>query len=177
MKTGRPNACNLCHLDQTLEWTSKQLTAWYGHPEIELDDDNRSLASSVLWAVKGNAVQRGLMAWHMSWPPALQASGQKWMGAYLALLLNDPYVAVRRVAQKSISSTPGFEDFEYDFSADSDTLTQKQNEATARWKRNLAGKSDRAGPHLLQSEGGEIDRALWNRLFSERNHQAIRISE
>ena len=26
LETGRPNACNLCHLDKTLEWTANALT-------------------------------------------------------------------------------------------------------------------------------------------------------
>ena len=28
LETGRPNACNLCHLDKTLAWTSQQLGEW-----------------------------------------------------------------------------------------------------------------------------------------------------
>src|SRR5262249_39684662 len=28
--TGRPNACNLCHLDRTLAWTARWLSEWYG---------------------------------------------------------------------------------------------------------------------------------------------------
>jgi Cytochrome c554 and c-prime len=27
---GRPNACNLCHLDRSLGWTARTLDAWYG---------------------------------------------------------------------------------------------------------------------------------------------------
>src|SRR5262249_10045543 len=30
VRFGRPNACNLCHLDQTLAWTAEHLHAWYG---------------------------------------------------------------------------------------------------------------------------------------------------
>ncbi|HQU45192.1 MAG TPA: cytochrome c3 family protein, partial [Pirellulales bacterium] len=30
--TGRPTACNLCHLDQTLSWSAENLSAWYGQP-------------------------------------------------------------------------------------------------------------------------------------------------
>src|SRR4030095_924696 len=28
--TGRPNACNLCHLDRSLDWTARTLAKWWG---------------------------------------------------------------------------------------------------------------------------------------------------
>ena len=38
LETGRPNACNLCHLDRTLAWTAKHLEGWYGFAPPELND-------------------------------------------------------------------------------------------------------------------------------------------
>ena len=32
LATGRPNACNLCHLDKSLGWTAQKLNGWYGQP-------------------------------------------------------------------------------------------------------------------------------------------------
>jgi hypothetical protein len=141
-ETGRPNACNLCHLDQTLAWTNERLHAWYGQPRIELGPDDRTLASSVLLATQGNAVQRGLVGWHMAWEPARKASGEEWVGAYLSLLLADPYVAVRRVADRSIAQLPGFEGFEYDFMA----APEKRSSA----KRSRAGR-DRWWAHRIET--------------------------
>ena len=40
---GRPNACNLCHLDKTLAWTAQKLHAWYKQPEPELSPENQTL--------------------------------------------------------------------------------------------------------------------------------------
>ena len=177
-ETGRPNACNLCHLDRTLEWTSEKLHAWYGQPKAELAADDRALASSVLWALKGDAVQRGLVAWHMGWEPAQEASGSKWLGAYLAILLDDPYAAVRGVARRSIERMPGFEGFEYDYIAAPAERGRKQREAVARWRRSLGGASDRSGDHLLQDANGQVsDRAELRRLLSQRDHTPIRIDE
>ena len=68
--SGRPNACNLCHLDQTLEWSSRYLKEWYGQPLVELDADERSIAASVLWVLKGDAAQRTILAWHLGWDTA-----------------------------------------------------------------------------------------------------------
>ncbi len=75
-RTSRPlckpvvrTACNLCHLDKTLEWTGQNLAAWYKIPVEELSPEDKSIAASVLWALKGDAGQRALIAWHMGWQP------------------------------------------------------------------------------------------------------------
>ena len=65
LDTGRPNACNQCHLDRTLDWTADYLESWHGTSRPNLSDDERQIAASVLWALKGDAAQRALMAWSM----------------------------------------------------------------------------------------------------------------
>jgi formate-dependent nitrite reductase cytochrome c552 subunit len=42
LETGRPNACNLCHLDKTLAWTSEHLEAWTGQVQPELTDKEKN---------------------------------------------------------------------------------------------------------------------------------------
>ncbi len=69
LETGRQNACNLCHLDRTLEWTSEHLHQWYGQPRPEIDEQNRTIAASVLHYLKGDAVQRAIQAAAFAWPP------------------------------------------------------------------------------------------------------------
>jgi hypothetical protein len=176
VESGRPNACNLCHLDRTLEWTGRHLGDWYGQPEVPLGARQRSVAAGVLWAVEGDAAQRAVVAWHMGWEPARQASGRTWMGVYLALLLADSYTAVRRIAGRSIETLPGFGDFAYDFAAP-EAAPGKQREAVARWSRLVAGGPDRSGPHLLLDAGGEPDRAGLARLLADRDERPIRIAE
>lgn len=58
LATGRPNACNQCHLDKTLAWAADHLERWYQTPIPALTDDEASIAASVLWAVRGDAGQR-----------------------------------------------------------------------------------------------------------------------
>ena len=65
LATGRPNACNACHLDKTLAWSAKYLNQWHGIEEPQLDKDQQTIAASALWALKGDAGQRALMAWSM----------------------------------------------------------------------------------------------------------------
>jgi hypothetical protein len=49
LETGRPNACNLCHLDKSLGWTADQLQTWYGVAKPNLTDDQRTITASLLW--------------------------------------------------------------------------------------------------------------------------------
>ncbi len=176
-ETGRPNACNLCHLDQTLGWTNEKLHSWYGQPRAQLSGDDEQIASSVLLATKGDAAQRAIIAWHFGWREAQVASGTKWLGAYLSILLNDPYVAIRRVANRSITHLPGYEGFEYDFAASPKALAEKQLEAIALWRNVVAQGSDRSGRPLLIDARGNVDQSTLQRLLNERNHTPIRISE
>src|SRR5690606_16978310 len=99
---GRPNACNLCHLDQSLEWTAGKLHEWYGELPPALSQDERQLSAGVLWLLKGDAALRAIVAWHMGWTPAQQASGRDWLYPYLIFELNDPYSAVRFISWKSL---------------------------------------------------------------------------
>ncbi|MGI9591117.1 MAG: hypothetical protein ACR2P8_07100 [Myxococcota bacterium] len=176
-ETGRPNACNLCHLDRTLGWAAGYLSDWYGQPPATLDPRQRELAAGPLWAVRGDAAQRAIAAWHMGWAPAQQASGRKWMGAYLAVLLADPYPVVRRVAERALASHQGFEGFAFDFVAAPDELTRKLTAAAGRWSRAMAGRPDRSGPELLLDPRGELDEPALRSLLAERDNTPVRIVE
>ncbi|MGH9884508.1 MAG: multiheme c-type cytochrome, partial [bacterium] len=65
LDTGRPNACNLCHLDKTLAWTAEYLEKWYRTPKPPLGDDEQSVAASVLTLLKGDAGQRAIVSQSM----------------------------------------------------------------------------------------------------------------
>jgi len=149
LATGRPNACNQCHLDKSLGWTAQTLNEWYGTPVPEMNADERDIAASVLWTLKGDAGQRALMAWSFGWEEARNVSGDDWMGVYLSFLLEDPYAAVRIVARKSLRRYPGFESLpEYPFPAD------VKSRAFALWtKQHPAGLGFDTGPLLLESNG------------------------
>ena len=106
VNTGRPSACNLCHMDKTLRWTSEYLEQWYRTPSVALNRDEQQVSASLLWVLRGDAGQRALVAWSMGWKPAQQASGTAWMPPFLAGLMDDPYEAVRFVASRSIRTLP-----------------------------------------------------------------------
>jgi len=175
VNSGRPNGCNLCHLDQTLEWTGKYLSEWYGQPPVELDEDERSIAAAILWVMRGDAAQRTILAWHMGWDAAQEASGNTWLAPYLAQLLVDSYAATRQVAYRSIVSLPGFEGFRYDYIASGTDREQKSIEAMERWLR--AGGAFRASAELLIGEGSTVYVDVWRRLLSERDERPLAIIE
>ena len=176
-ETGRPNACNLCHLDRTLEWTSRLLHDWYDQPRPKLDGEQRTVAASVRWALRGDAAQRAIVAWHMGWPAAQQASGREWLAPYLAVLLADPYLAVRRVAQRSIETLPGFAGFGFDYVAPQPEAAAKMREAFAIWQRTRARAPARGRPELLQDARGGVDEERVQRLLAVRDQRPLRIIE
>jgi hypothetical protein len=108
LETGRPNACNLCHLDKTLAWTAEYLERWYRIPRPAVDVDQQSVAASVLTLLKGDAGQRAIVAQSLGWAPAQRVSGTGWMAPYLALMQQDTYDAVRHIAARSRATLPPF---------------------------------------------------------------------
>jgi predicted CXXCH cytochrome family protein len=87
--SGRPNACNLCHADQTLAWTAGWLDEWFDQPQIALSEDERQIPASALWLLRGDAMQRATAAWHLGWEPTRLASGDDWQGPLLAHALEN----------------------------------------------------------------------------------------
>jgi hypothetical protein len=173
--TGKPNACNLCHLDRTLEWSGRYLTEWYGQSAPELGEDERSIAAAALWALEGDAAQRTIVGWHFGWAPAREASGEEWIAPYLAQLLTDPYSATRQVAYRSLRTLSGFETFRYDYVGAPRALGGRADEAMERWRR-LRGAAV-ARPEVLLDATGDIHLEVWLRLLAERNQRPLTIRE
>ena len=173
-KTGRPNACNLCHLDQTMQWTAEHLTNWYGQPDLELSEDEKTIAASVIAILKGDAAQRVLMSWHFAWPPALEVSGSDWQPPFLAHTLSDPYGALRFVAYQSLIKHPNFADFQYDPVA---SETDRLRDAVAALKKWENANEKQARSKLLIKSNGQLDREIIGRLKSERDNYPIEIPE
>lgn len=173
--TGRPNACNLCHLDRTLEWTGRYLQEWYAAPPVELDLEGRTVAAAALWTLRGDAGLRTITGWHMGWGPARDAAGEDWAPPFLAQLLTDPYSATRRVAYRSLIELPGFEDFQYDYLSAPTVRAAAADEVMGRWR--ALGAPSVARPETLVLEGGALDRPGWLYLLAQRDSTPVRIRE
>ncbi len=177
LQTGRPNACNLCHLDQTLDWTARTLTEWYGQPKAELNTEQTSTAASLLWLLKGDAGQRALAAWHLGWEPARRASDEHWQAPHLALLLDDPYSAVRYIAHKSLRQLPGFADFAFDFVGPSEARGRAKEQAFNRWIQQRSKPVEKNLAARLLKADGQPDQSAVARLLAERDDRPMRLRE
>jgi hypothetical protein len=176
VNTGRPNACNLCHLDKTLKWTADALQRMYGTAAPSLTNDDNDIAASLLWLLRGDAGQRAVAAQAMSWAPAQQASGTTWMAPYLAQLLDDPYEALRFIVFRSLRSTAGFAKFQYDFTAPPAQRAAAANRVLADWKAQ-SGQKRVAKPELLLDADGNVKVDIVSRLKQARDDRPVFLRE
>jgi predicted CXXCH cytochrome family protein len=170
-KSGRPNACNLCHLDRSLAWTAEKLSAWYGANEKVLEGETVSAALGDL--IAGDAAKRAILAWAFGRPEARLASRDDWQAAFLAELLDDPYAAVRKIAADSLSSLPGFSGFAADFTADPDQRKRARDRALATWKKGFVPRVNSL--ILVGAEGRDEGRLA--ELLRARDHTPTTIAE
>ena len=103
----RPNACNLCHLDRTLAWTGSLLAAWYGQ---SAEPPSAVVAAAppagAAWLLAGDPGQRAIAAAAMASPGARAAAGEQWQAPLLRAAMEDPYAAVRFIAERSLRALP-----------------------------------------------------------------------
>jgi predicted CXXCH cytochrome family protein len=179
--TGRPNACNLCHLDKSLAWTAERLHDWYGMSlpilkPLDTTDPQVEVAASIEWLLKGDAAQRIVVGWHYGWQPAHEASGTSWETPLLAQLLNDTYSAVRLVAGRSLKTLPNMVELQFDFLAPENERLQAKVKAIEIWSNSSSAPA--ANPAaILQHPSGELDEPAIRRLLQLQNRRPITITE
>jgi hypothetical protein len=175
---GRPNACNLCHLDRTLAWTAKHLEAWYGRRLASSAAGSDALASTTARAVEellaGDAATRAVVAAAFGRTDAQGASGTDWAAPLLAELLDDPYAAVRKVADGAVRTLPGYADVRCDFVASAEARREARRAVLERAAARPARRTDKALP--LDNEGQRDDTRV-RALLDARDRHPITISE
>ena len=172
-KSSKPNACNLCHLDQTLAWTANYLTEWHDQPPAALSTDEQEIAASLLWILKGDAVQRSVVGWHFGWSPAGQVSNQDWPAPLLAHLLENDYSAVRFIAEHSLKQWPGFEDFTRSLS---DQAAVKQR-VIQQWQESQQTADLPTGKRTLVNSDRTLMSAEIRRLLSQQDSSPVTLAE
>ena len=102
----RPNACNLCHLEQSEAWAAAQTSTWYGpKPSFVLERAPVPTPAGAVFALAGDAAVRAITAAalgrHQSSndAPALRQQ-------LLTELARDDYAAVRAIAERSRQALP-----------------------------------------------------------------------
>lgn len=193
----RLNACNLCHQDRSLAWAAEHLVTWSAPahvtpsvapadafvasddrfpPELsEVTSESSALAVALL---SGDAASRVIAAAELATPEALSVSGSGWQAQLLAEVLDDPYSAIRFVAQRSLRRFPGFEGLDTDFLA-----PPEQRQAQAAWARERAAAQPvqlsrrSSAPPLPLDARGRLQRDVIEQLKSARDSRPIRIAE
>jgi predicted CXXCH cytochrome family protein len=174
LETGRPNACNLCHLDQTLEWTARHLASWTGRPAPALPPEHRSVSLSALLMTRGDVAQRALVAANLGQPEARAVSGEATLVPHLLELLDDPYPAVREIAARSLRSFPAFREVPSEPMGEESSRLRFRSRVEALWKPGPPGP--RAAAQLLAPDG-RLDRKRHGELLRHRDHRVMDLIE
>ena len=95
------------------------------------------------------------------------------MAPFLAVLLDDPYSAVRYTAARALRTLPGYADLEYDFVGSPAGWRHAQEEVMARW----SGAGATARPELLITAGGGVSRGAADALRRSRDDRPVALSE
>lgn len=189
IEQGRPNACNLCHLDRSLEWTAEHLVEWYQQPApaAPFAEEQRGISAAVLWLLRGDAGQRALIAWSMRWDAAREASGDDWFAPYLAHLLLDPYSAVRYIAGESLRSLSDDLQPDADFLESTAARTLARDRILAAWSARpfRASRTSTPSPETRDASTASVlidaDRGLHaetiDRLLRQRDDTLEYLSE
>lgn len=175
--TGRPTACNLCHLDQPLAWTDKNLSEWYGQPFNELNEEQQSYSAAGLLLIKGNSVERVLLGWIAGWQPALGASKRDWLVPVLATLLDDPSPVVRLSASRSLDRVDHRYALDYDFVAPADKLRQFRRRIIDLWNASADAPREKPLRRLFVDDDGQFDEDRVQALIGERDDRSLRVRE
>lgn len=182
--SGRPLACNLCHLDRTHAWARAELARWRGDVPSTNDEGDDAVAASLVGLLAGDAGVRGLWAWHLAWPPALAVSGDDWQREPLLELLADPYPALRWVAWRSLArlaedplpalapgAMPGPDEAAH-------VATQIRGATDEHFRATATeGVADPRAAALLRRPSGALDRSRVDALLDRRDTRTLRLAE
>lgn len=151
-----------------------RLSEQYGIDAPALSPAQKSLPASAGWSLAGDAAQRALLAWGMGWEPARDATRGDWPAVILGYLLDDPYDAVRYIAERSLRRYAGFEDFEYDCVPAPDTREPAAPGVFEIWSERRSGSPV---PRALFSRTGGLKPRVVQQLLANRNNRMINLLE
>jgi predicted CXXCH cytochrome family protein len=175
LKAGRPNACNLCHADKTLQWTAQHLAEWCGQPMPKLAEVDQTTSEMLMLLLSGDTGQRALAAFSLGWEPALAVSGSDWQAPFLAFALEDRYAAIRFISHRSLTHLPGFADFTYAFESDPKGWHESRQGATELWHARAAALPQRQA--TLTGPGPVVDTNAVIQLLEHRNDRPVHLRE
>jgi predicted CXXCH cytochrome family protein len=175
--TGKPHACNLCHLDKSLGWTQDRLVEWYGKTPEALPAEERKYASALLHLCRSDARTRVVVAGAFSWPAAQAASGTDWAGPVLARLLeHERFPAVRYLAHRGLRSMYGSDVVDYDYLARPTERSSQIKRMRQRLERRCQPVASNY-PYLPLDEAGRSADTILELLLQKRNDPDVSVHE
>jgi predicted CXXCH cytochrome family protein len=174
--TGKPHACNLCHLDKSLGWSQEWLGKWYQRAPVPLSPEERTYSSALLHLCRSDARSRAVVAGAFSWPAAQRASGRDWAGALLPQMLeHERFPAVRYLAHRGLRSMYGRAADGYDYLA----LPLERSQQLQRLREALSDYRPAAAkyPYLPLDAASRFRAEVLDRLLKERNDPDVEIHE
>ena len=108
VEANQPNACNLCHLDESIDWTLKHVREWYGDglqfdgAKIAASYPDRSGSAAIGWLKSEHAGTRLAAAEAF----ALRKPG-KYLDELIEVLIGDPHLINRQFVQRSLFESTG----------------------------------------------------------------------
>lgn len=174
-----PNACNLCHIDRTLEWTQDWLSRWYNRKPAAPLVPQEPISAVADMLLRGNAAQRIIAAWHLGWETALRTGGGSWVAPVLSTALLDDYGAVRFVAARSLQAQPGSPGTRIDFLASERDRRRAIREILTRPTQtsNSPATSQKQVSERLLLTNGLPDLRRIQSLLESQNQASVTISE
>lgn len=177
--TGKPNACNLCHLDKSLGWTRDELAKWPNGKNVKipkLTQDQELVSEAVRLMCQADARTRAIVAGAFSNPAAHRAAGQDWYGSMLTRLIeNERYPAVRYFGHRALRLTYGEKEAgPFDYLGKTANRNRQLLELQSRFDAKPVA---RPLPLIPLDKSGRPDSEALNRLRQGRNDPDISIHE
>lgn len=174
--TGKPHACNLCHLDKSLGWTQQELAKWSGKQSpVALSEDEKNLSHMLLMLATHDARTRVIVAGAFNNPAARQATRSQAFAPFLVRLLEaERYPMVRTLLHRALISASSDRDLPaYDPLA-TPPERQKQCVALRRAFDQPLAPTSSGWPVDPQ---GQPDEAVLRRLLQSRQDPDVTINE
>jgi len=132
--------------------------------------------------LSGDAGQRALVAWHLGWGPGLEVAGREWVGAVLGAMLDDPYAAIRCVAERSLRAvSPGLVPSGYDYTIPVDGRSAVMGGVISAWSRTMGDRAHGGGGGasgiLVRAGDEEGTMGRLRELISRRDERVVRLRE
>ena len=115
IEAGHPNACNLCHLEESIDWTVQHLREWYDQkflePRIDRSYPDRDAPVGRVW------LTHALESVRLVATDTASRQNARWALPEIIDQLDDPYLLNRQFALMAVERMVEFElsDFGYRF--------------------------------------------------------------